>query len=341
MSKTIVIFGATGKVGCYTALHLKEKDYHVIACGRRASDNGFFADYDIPYYSVDFMNQDDFKKLPQKDVYGVIHLAAVLPATMKGYYPRVYVESNIFGTMNVLDYAVAAGVKRFVYPKSVADVDYLHGSTKPIPADAVPRFPINTDHTIYAITKNASVDIISHYSAKHGFRYYIIRLHNVFGFHPNPTFYKNGIKRWTGMRSIIEKAKRGEDIELWGNPDCARDFCYIKDLTQIIEKMMSSNGESGVYNVGVGKTISRKDQIQALIDIWSPKEHPSKIIVNRKKPDSPFFLMDISKTKEQLGYEPKYFYKEGMIDIKDEMERNRFKKLWGTEKDYTEDMKSE
>jgi UDP-glucose 4-epimerase len=104
---------------------------------------------------------------------------------------------------------------------------------------------------------------------------------------------------------------------------------------------MSSNGESGVYNVGVGKTISRKDQIQALIDIWSPKEHPSKIIVNRKKPDSPFFLMDISKTKEQLGYEPKYFYKEGMIDIKDEMERNRFKKLWGTEKDYTEDMKSE
>ncbi len=337
--KTVIVFGATGKVGCYTSLYLKEKGYNVIACGHRENDNGFFADYNIPYYSVDFMKQEDFKKLPQKDIYGVIHLAAVLPATMDGYQPRVYVESNIFGTMNVLDYAVGAGVHRFVFPKTVADVYYLYGNDKPIPADATPQFPINTDHTIYAITKNAAVDIIRHYSARYSFRYYIIRLHNAFCYHPNPTFYKNGVKRWTGMRAIIEQAKRGEDIELWGNPECARDFCYIKDLTQIIEKMMSANGESGTYNVGVGKQITRRDQIQALIDIWSPKEHPSKIVVDSDKPDSPFFLMDISKTKEQLGYEPHYFYKEGMLDIKHEMEINRFEKLWGKESDYTEGLK--
>ena len=56
MMKTIVVFGATGKVGCYSALYLKEKGYDVIAVGRRKSDNGFFADYDIPYVSLDFIN---------------------------------------------------------------------------------------------------------------------------------------------------------------------------------------------------------------------------------------------------------------------------------------------
>lgn len=39
--RTIVVFGATGKVGCYTALHLQEKGYKVIAVGKRKSDNGF------------------------------------------------------------------------------------------------------------------------------------------------------------------------------------------------------------------------------------------------------------------------------------------------------------
>lgn len=51
--QTIVVFGATGKVGCYTALYLKECGYKVIAVGKRSSDNGFFADYGIEYRSVD------------------------------------------------------------------------------------------------------------------------------------------------------------------------------------------------------------------------------------------------------------------------------------------------
>lgn len=51
--RTIVVFGATGKVGCYTALHLQEKGYKVIAVGKRKSDNGFFADNNIEYMSVD------------------------------------------------------------------------------------------------------------------------------------------------------------------------------------------------------------------------------------------------------------------------------------------------
>lgn len=334
MNKTVIVFGATGKVGCYTSLYLKECGYKVIATGKRSDDNGFFADYGIPYYSVDIMNTETYKELPQTDVYGIVHMAAVLPATMNGYNPRVYVESNIYGTMNVLDYAVAAGVKRFVFPRTVADVYYLYGSLKPIDPDAQSLFPINTDHSIYTITKNTAVDIIKHYAAKYDFRYYILRFPNIFCYHPNPTFYKDGVQRWTGQRAIIEQAKRGEDIELWGNPECARDVFYVKDCTQIIEKIMSSDGKSGIYNVGTGKTVTRLEQIQGIIDVFGNKEKKSNIIIKREKPDSPFFLLDISKTINQLGYIPKYDYITYLEDLKREMEENRFEKLWGKEDDY-------
>lgn len=334
--KTVVVFGATGKVGCYSALYLKEQGYDVVAVGRRASDNGFFADFEIPYYSVDILDLSSFSVLPQKDVYGVVHMAATLPATMEGYDPHEYVRSNLDGTLNVLDYAVNAGVKRFVFPKSWSDILYLTGNLDPIPADAPVKFPLNNDHSIYAITKNAACDIICHYSVKYGFKYFVLRFPNIFCYHPNPTYYVDGKKRWTGQRAIIEEAKRGDDIELWGDPDAARDVFYVKDCVQIIEKCLSSEGASGTYNVGTGWVVSRRDQIQGLIDVFGNKEHPSRIVVRRDKPDSPVYLLDITKTKKELGYIPKYDYLTYLKDLKHEMEVNRFKKLWGEESDYTQ-----
>lgn len=334
--KKVVVFGATGKIGCYSALHLKEVGFEVVAVGHRPSDNGFFADHGIEYISMDILDENTFGRLPQEGVYAIVHFAAALPATTEGYNPRIFVESNIFGTMNVLDYMVRIKAERFVYARTVADVYYLYGSQKPIPADAPSRFPLNSDHSIYAITKNAACDIIAHYGAKYGFRYYIFRFANVFCYHPNPTFYKDGVKRWTGQRAIIEQAKKGEDIVLWGNPECKRDVFYIKDCTQILEKMLTGNGESGTYNIGNNMPVTRMEQIQGIIEVFGRKDKPSRIIVDRSKPDSPNFCLDISKTIEQLGYEPKYDYISFLKDLKKEMEINRFEKLWGKESDYTE-----
>lgn len=162
------------------------------------------------------MNIDSYLVLPQEDVYGIIHMVAILPATMEGYNPRTYLESNIYGTLNVLDYAVKAGVQGFVFPKFWSDILYLTGSLKPIEADAVVKFPLNNDHTMYVITKNAACDIIQHYSVKYGFKYYILRFPNIFCYHPNPTYFVDGKKRSTGQRAIIEQAKKRKNIEFCG-----------------------------------------------------------------------------------------------------------------------------
>ena len=64
MSKSVVVFGATGTVGAYACLYLMEQDYRVTAVGHRKDDNGFFADYGITYYSADISRKEDFEKLP-------------------------------------------------------------------------------------------------------------------------------------------------------------------------------------------------------------------------------------------------------------------------------------
>ena len=85
--KTIVIFGATGGIGAYTALYLKDTGaYNVIAVGHRKSDNGFYAQYDIEYYSVDVSDYSSFDKLPKAGIDVVINFAGVLPA--RNYDPR-------------------------------------------------------------------------------------------------------------------------------------------------------------------------------------------------------------------------------------------------------------
>ena len=88
--ETVLIFGATGGIGAYTALHLKEKKYNVIAVGNRKSDNGFFQQYDIEYYSVDIANFDSFSILPDKNIDVVINFAGVLPA--RNYDPRMFIN---------------------------------------------------------------------------------------------------------------------------------------------------------------------------------------------------------------------------------------------------------
>ncbi|MBR6919926.1 MAG: NAD(P)-dependent oxidoreductase, partial [Bacteroidales bacterium] len=123
---------------------------------------------------------------------------------------------------------------------------------------------------------------------------------------------------------------------LWGDPECARDVFYVKDCTQIIEKAFSVQQGSGLYNVGTGRVVTRREQIQGIIDLWSPEGHPSTIVVNRDKPDSPCYLLDISTTVRDLGFVPHYDYMTYLRDLKQEMEQNRFRKLWGSEEDYTQ-----
>lgn len=333
-NKTIIIFGATGAVGAYTTIHLLNKGFNVIAVGKRTSDNGFFSDFDCIYISIDIEKKSDFNKLPLNNVAGIVHLAGYLPAIMEGYNPQRYIDININGTLNILDYAAKVKVDFFVYSTSFSDVSYLWNKIEPISSDAEIRFPLNNDHSIYSITKNTGADLVRHYSAKFGFSHFVLRFPNIYLYHPNIYYHVDGVARKKGLFNVIDEAERGIDIELWGSPNRFRDMVYVKDCCQIIEKCITHENMGGTYNVGTGIGVTREEQIKGIIDVFSPESKRSNIVYRPENPDSPQYIMDISKTIENLDYHPKYLYKDSLIDLKIERITNRFEKLWGSEEDY-------
>lgn len=329
--RTVVFFGATGGVGAYTVMELISAGYKVVAVGHRKSDNGFFESLRIPYYSVDITKKENFKKLPRNSIYAIVHFAGSMPARMSGYDPQEYIDTIVSGTLNVLEYARLVGANRIVFPQSISDIAHACGSTNPIPADTPSKFPFNNDHSIYSICKTAAVNLIEHYYYRYGIKRFILRLPNIYLYHPNSFYYVDGVKKWQSYRLLIEKARKGETIEIWGNPKRVRDIIYVKDLTQIILKSLKAKIDGGIYNAGTGVGVTLEDQIMGIIDVFTESKR-SNVVYKTKKPDAPQYIFDISKTISELNYKPKYNYVAYLSDMKKEMREKRFSKLWEDER---------
>ena len=329
---TVVIFGATGSVGVYSALTLKEAGYEVIALGHRKSDNGFFAEHGIRYYSVDVKNRKSFDVITER-IDTVVHFAGAMPARMKCYNPYEYTDSIITGTLNVLEFMRERHCNKIVFSQSIADILYKFGSTTPIDDDVERRFPLDTDHSIYSISKNAAVNMIEHYHAKYGIQRFILRLPTIYVYQPNPFYYVDGEKRWMGYRYIIDQACKGNTLQIYGDPKSKKEMVYVKDFAQLVKCSVDSKLEGGIYNVGCGHPIAIEDQIRDIAEIFA-REKKSEIVYAPKMPSSPQFVLNIEKARKELGYEPKFSFHEMMLDFKHDMDTEPFAKLWGTKEDF-------
>ena len=330
--KRVIVFGATGNLGANISIYLQNIGYEVIAVGHRKNDNGFFADHGMKYYSVDIEKASDFKILPVDNIYAVLHFAGVLPAVMEGFSATPYIQSIIQGTLNVLEYTRTVGADRIIFPQTLFDIHHLFGSKTPIPADSQRQVP-EGDHWMYVIAKNAACDMIEHYYNNFGIKRFIFRLSRIYLYHPNPYTFTDGKKVLVSDRALIYKAIKGEPIEVWCDPYRVLETISIYDFLRIIEKALVAVVDGGIYNVGSGGT-TLEERVRGIVDVFSPKNNKSEISYCPEKPNGTQFVLDITKTKLELGYEPKFSWYDYLVKFKKEMEIQPFAKLWGREEDY-------
>lgn len=333
MSKKVIVFGATGNLGAPISVYLKQNGYDVIAVGHRTSDNGFFEDMGIPFYSVDIENAKQFDVLPTDDIYAVAHFASSLPSRYE-YNPRDLFESITIGTLNVLEWMRKIGCKKIVFPQTPSDMASYHNCGKMIPEDAPREFPLTGDHAVYTIAKNAAVDLIENYHAEYGFSRFVFRFFTIYEYHPNAYHYRNYKHLMMPFRMLMDRASKSLPIEIWGNCKKAKEMVYIKDFIRLVKLAIDSDIEGGIYNVGNGWQVSLEEQILGIIKVFSPKDNPSPVIYVKDKPDPLENAFEITKIKRDFGYEPLYTYILQLEDLKHDMETEPFAKLWGTKEDY-------
>lgn len=327
--KKILVFGATGSTGIYLTDYIfhnvELSKYEIVPIGKRTTK--YFDRFNMEYYSVDITNKESFKELPKDNIYAIIILSGILPARMNEYKPERYIDINVKGVLNIMEYYKNSCVDRVIYTISISD---LHGYL-PNNKEFLPDMPINykygTDHTLYAISKTAATEIIKTYEHDFGIKYYILRLPNIYLYSPEKDYYVNGELKKISYKYIIDKAILGEKIELWGNPEQKRDIVYVKDFCQFVYKTLFTSSGSNYFNVGADLMVSMKDQIQGIIDVFCPDNHKSEIIYCPEKRSCDDSHMNIDKARRLLNYEPNFDYISYLEDYKKEMNSNRFEGL--------------
>lgn len=333
-NRKILVLGATGHLGAYSALHLKDIGYEVVAVGHRQSDNGFFKAKDIEYIGgFSLEREDDYSKLPV-DINAVVHMAGTMPAHANAN-PMPYVQSIIVGMVNLCEWLKSkTKCNRVIFNTTPSDVCAYFGSDIPVPNDAPRSFPKDGgDHAVYAIAKNAAVDILESYKYSDGISSCVFRHLTVYGYHPNPYYSLNGVKKMLPWRQIMNNAITGRPIEVWGDTNRKKELLYIKDFTKAIELAVESQAE-GIYNLSGFKPYSMEEQIDGIIRAFSPSERPSAKIYCPEKPNTPQNLLDSSKTAEVLHWAPSYTWEEACLDMKREMKKEPLSLLWGKSSDF-------
>lgn len=325
----VIVIGATGFIGVYTVEKLLTQGYEVIATGRNKVVGDYYENKGVRFIELDMAKEEDFEKLPTSNVEGVILLAGLLPANAqvdinKDENAADYIKINTVGTVNVLEYCRKNNIKKVISTTSYADVFNSWKRDVALTEDEPRNFKYEGDHAVYVISKNAALDIMKYYNVQHGLQCATFRLPPVYGVGPHSEIYVNGKYYKTGIQTFIEKAEKGEDIEIWGDPQISRDIIYVKDVATAFVKALQSDRAIGLYNMTSGIQLTLEDQIKTVIDVFS-KEKKSKLVYRPDlKNNTPSYLFSMEKAKKDFGFEPDYKdYKEIMIDYKNELESHR------------------
>ena len=314
--RRILLIGASGGTGTYLTEYLSAKNYIIYATGNCERDGEYFNLPNVSYLTLDITKKEQFSELPKEQFDCVILLAGLMPARMEGYDPAPYVDVNITGTLNVLEYCRENNIKKIIFTQSHSDV-YGHWNTnKKIPADAPRSLNLKGDHAMYIISKSTAVDMLEHYYIEYGIKNVVLRLPTIYRYKPNATYYVDGVVQDMAFMLLIKKACLAEEIEIWGDPSLKKDIVYNKDFIRIVEGAIESETARGIYNVGTGVGTSLEEQIRGIIEVFSPKGKRSNVVYRPEKRSQVSYLYDISRTEKDLNYKPKYMYLDMLRDMK-------------------------
>ncbi|MEP6864422.1 MAG: SDR family NAD(P)-dependent oxidoreductase [Deltaproteobacteria bacterium] len=262
--ETIVVTGGAGFIGSHVVDHFMEAGYRVVvldnfSTGKRAN-LARWRDNARLHVSVCDVAHGVFAALAPivKDhgpVARIIHLAAQVSVVHSVQNPLVDMQINYGGTLHVLEYARAHGVKKVAFASSAA----VYGDVEEMPVgEDMAKRPVSP----YGIDKYASELALDYYATVHGVATTALRFFNVYGPRQDPS------SPYSGVISIFsDRAKAGQPLTIFGNGSQTRDFVYVGDVVRALAASVADGNSRTVANVGTGGEITVKELANTIVEL--------------------------------------------------------------------------
>lgn len=226
----------------------------------------------------------------------IVHLAARAGVRPSLQQPVLYNETNVTGTLCLLEAARQYGVKQFVFGSSSS----VYGINSKVPFAESDR--INQPISPYAATKAAGELLCHTYSHLYDIRTVCLRFFTVYGARQRPDL---------AIHKFSKLIWNGQPIQVFGDGSTRRDYTYIDDIIQGVRAAIDYDKEiHDVFNLGESDTV----ELSRLISLL--EENLGKQAVIDRQPmqpgDVPITFADISKARELLGYNPHTKIEEGL-----------------------------
>lgn len=230
----------------------------------------------------------------------VIHMAAI--AGVSSYYQRPLetLRVNLLGTINALDAAVAAKVKRFIY---VSTSEVFGPDARDVHELSEHRLGgVSDKRWVYATSKLAGEQFVMRYGEAHGFACTILRPFNIYG------------PRQTGEGAISNfcaAAVSGADFTVYGDGSPVRAWCYVSDFIDAVEAVLKNPKTGGQdFNIGNPKEVETTLGLARRMVKLCPKSKIKFKSVSRAEVRARVPL--IGKARKFLGFKPKISLDEGL-----------------------------
>jgi UDP-glucuronate 4-epimerase len=252
---------------------------------------------DVTVHHVDLRDGASVRNLFQREKFEVIvHLAARAGVRPSIQHPQLYYDTNVTGTLHLLEAARAMGVKRFILASSSS----VYGASKIVPFSEDQH--LTQTLSPYAATKIAGEFLCSTYSHLYQLRVVALRYFTVYGPRQRPDL---------AIHQFTRRIHAGQPIEQFGKGTTRRDYTYIDDVIQGTMAALQYEGPRfDVFNLGESETIQLKDLIVAIENALGKK---AKINQLPEQPgDMPLTCADSSKARKLLSYNPTPGLREGL-----------------------------
>lgn len=304
MQKRILVTGGAGFLGKHLCRGLAKAGHQVEVLDLRNNP-------EFKTHVADIKNKELMKEII-KDYDMVFHLAALIEAGESVKRPQDFIDTNISGTLNILEAMRENNIHTFLFSSTAA----VYGEPINVPIKEDDRtIPINP----YGMTKLALEGLLSSYVQSHGFTGLALRYFNLYGPEEHHEPETHAIPRF------IQQIYKGEEVTVWGNGEHQRDYIHVYDIVDAhVRAVDLCEQHPHQYHYMNLSTEKPHSVIEIIHLIEAAMNKKANITHYPDRPGDPLVLVaDASKAKQVLDWHAQVPLDKGLQETVE-----YFTKLW-------------